>query len=171
MCLAGFLGSMVTCAVRHARRRLRTVALQLGVWTCLHASKPIRFNGLFRQPAAVSLLRHRVAPCGSSGILTASAIAFAVRLRLRTRLTPGRLALPGKPWSCGGRGSRPPSRYLYLHLLFHALQDQSPSPFKAHGILPYRYFSKNAIPRLRCLPYTRLLSTHGPSTSELLRTL
>ena len=28
-----------------------------------------------------------------------------------------------------------------------------------------------AIPRLRYLPYTRLLSTQGPSTSELLRTL
>ena len=28
-----------------------------------------------------------------------------------------------------------------------------------------------AIPRLRHLPYTRLLSTHGLSTSELLRTL
>ena len=27
------------------------------------------------------------------------------------------------------------------------------------------------IPRLRCLPYTRLLSMHVPSTSELLRTL
>ena len=27
------------------------------------------------------------------------------------------------------------------------------------------------IPRLRCLPYTRLLSMPGPSTSELLRTL
>ena len=30
---------------------------------------------------------------------------------------------------------------------------------------------KTAIPRLRYLPYTRLLSTRGPSTSELLRTL
>ena len=29
----------------------------------------------------------------------------------------------------------------------------------------------NAIPRLRHLPYTRLLSMPGPSTSELLRTL
>ena len=29
----------------------------------------------------------------------------------------------------------------------------------------------NAIPRLRYLPYTRLLSTPGLSTSELLRTL
>ena len=30
---------------------------------------------------------------------------------------------------------------------------------------------KIAIPRLLYLPYTRLLSTHGLSTSELLRTL
>ena len=30
---------------------------------------------------------------------------------------------------------------------------------------------KTAIPRLRYLPYTRLLSMPGPSTSELLRTL
>ena len=35
--------------------------------------------------------------------------------------------------------------------------------------LPILFF--NAIPRLRYLPYTRLLSTHGLSTSELLRTL
>ena len=33
--------------------------------------------------------RLHVAPCGSDGILTVSAIAIAVRLRLRTRLTPG----------------------------------------------------------------------------------
>ena len=32
-------------------------------------------------------------------------------------------------------------------------------------------FIYNTIPRLRCLPYTRLLSMPGPSTSELLRTL
>ncbi len=43
----------------------------------------------FRRPAVVSLLRLHVAPCGSDGILTVSAIAIAVRLRLRTRLTPG----------------------------------------------------------------------------------
>ena len=40
-------------------------------------------------PAAVSLLRHHVAPCGSHGMLTVSAIGLALRLILRTRLTPG----------------------------------------------------------------------------------
>ena len=63
--------------------------VQLGWWICLPSSTPTPFNGDFRRPAVVSLLRLHVAPCGSDGILTVSAIAIAVRLRLRTRLTPG----------------------------------------------------------------------------------
>ena len=63
--------------------------VQLGRWICLPSSTPTLFNGDFRRPAVVSLLRLHVAPCGSDGILTVSAIAIAVRLRLRTRLTPG----------------------------------------------------------------------------------
>ena len=35
-----------------------------------------------------------------------------------------------------------PCRYLFLHLLYHALQDDLRAPFDAHGMLPYRYFSK-----------------------------
>ncbi len=58
-------------------------------WICLRPSTPTPVNGGFRRPAAVSLLRHHVAPMPSHGILTVSAIALAVRLRLRTRLTPG----------------------------------------------------------------------------------
>ena len=87
--LADFLGSMVTGAVGFPRRGLHTVRFQLRMWICLHPSKPTPFNGVFRNPAAVSLLRPRVAPSGSNGMLTVSAIALAVRLRLRTRLTPG----------------------------------------------------------------------------------
>ena len=87
--LAVFLGSMVTCAIGFPRRGCRTVAFQLGHRICLASSTPTRFNGLFRQPAAVSLLRHHVAPEGSHGILTVSAIGFGLRLSLRTRLTPG----------------------------------------------------------------------------------
>ena len=56
---------------------------------CLPSSTPTPFNGDFRRPAEVSLLRHHIARTGSDGILTVSAIAFAIRLRLRTRLTPG----------------------------------------------------------------------------------
>ena len=56
---------------------------------CLGMSTPTPFNGLFRQSAAVSLLRLHIAPEGSHGMLTVSAIAFAIRLGLRARLTPG----------------------------------------------------------------------------------
>ena len=63
--------------------------VRLGMWICLHSSIPTPFNGLFRKSAEVSLLRLHIAPHGSNGMLTVSAIALAVRLRLRTRLTPG----------------------------------------------------------------------------------
>ena len=87
--LAVFLGSMLTCTIARPRRDRHTFRFQLSAWICLRTSKPTPFNLLFRQQAAVSLLRHHVAPHGSHGILTVSAIALAVRLRLRTRLTPG----------------------------------------------------------------------------------
>ena len=87
--LAVFLGSMVTCSVRRPRRDFRTIGFQLGRWICLPPSTPTAFNAHFRQRAAVSLLRHHVAPHGSHGILTVSAIGLAVRLILRTRLTQG----------------------------------------------------------------------------------
>ena len=87
--LAVFLGSMITCTIADFRRRQHTIGHRLGRWICLPSSAPTPFNGEFRIPAAVSLLRHHVAPHGSHGILTVSAIALAVRLMLRTRLTPG----------------------------------------------------------------------------------
>ena len=80
---------MVTGAVSTSRGKRRTFGLQLGARTSLRTSAPLPFNGEFRIPAAVSLLRHRVAPAGSNGMLTVSAIGLAVRLILRTRLTPG----------------------------------------------------------------------------------
>ena len=80
---------MVTRAVGAARRRCHTIGDQLGRRICLPSSTPNPFNVLFRQHAAVSLLRLHVAPYGSNGILTVSAIALAIRLKLRSRLTPG----------------------------------------------------------------------------------
>ena len=72
----------------------------------------------------------------SSGILTASSIGFAIRLILRTRLTLNRLTLFRKPWSFGGGASHPPYRYLYLHLLFHTLQNTSRYAFDAEWNAP-----------------------------------
>ena len=77
----------------------------------------------------MSLLRRRVTHQDSNGILTVSSIALAIRLMLRTRLTLIRLALCRIPWCFGGVASHLPSRYLYLHLRFHALQRGSRPAF------------------------------------------
>ena len=135
---------------------------------CLPQSTSTLFNVLFRQHAGVSLLRLRIAHKGSKGILTLSAIGLAFRLILRSRLTLIRLALIRKPQSFGEEVSRFLYRYLYLHLLFHALQPGSSPTFDAHGMLPYHHLRD---PLLRQMPYARLLSMPDSSTSELLRTL
>ena len=103
---------------------------------CLQESTSTPFNGLVRQSAALSLLRLHVTLKGSTGILTGSAIGLAVRLSLRTRLTLIRLALIRKPESCGEGVSHPLYRYLYLHLLFHTLQQGSRPTFDAEWNAP-----------------------------------
>ena len=129
---------------------------------------PTSFNLRFRRQAGVSLLRLHIAPISSNGIFTVSSIGYAVRLRLRARLTLIRLALIRNPWSFGEGVSRPLYRYLYLHLLFRSLQRTSRCTFAANGMLPYHVLRH---PWLRYRAYTRLLSMRGGSTSELLRTL
>ena len=59
------------------------------LWICLQQSTPTLVNAHFRRRAAVSLLRLHVSLIESHGILTVSTIVLAVRLKLRTRLTPG----------------------------------------------------------------------------------
>ena len=105
-------------------------------WICLPQSASTPFNQLFRQLAALSRLRLHVTLKGSTGILTGSAIGLAVRLSLRTRLTLIRLALIRKPESCGEGVSHPLYRYLYLHLLFHTLQQGSRPTFDAEWNAP-----------------------------------
>ena len=123
--LAVFLGSVITPAIA-SRERSAYCQVRLSRRTSLPRSTPTPFNRLFRQPAGLPLLRPRVTPWGSDGIFTVSSIGVAVRLSLRSRLTLIRLALIRRPWSFGGGGSRPPYRYSYLHLPFHALQSPSP---------------------------------------------
>ena len=135
---------------------------------CLPGSTPTPFNRLFRQPAGLSLLRPRFAQTTSNGILTVSSIGFAVRLRLRARLTLIRLTLIRKPLSFGEEVSHLLYRYLYLQLLFQKLQQGSSLIFRAAGMLPYHLLLD---PLLRYTVYARLLSTPNSSTSELLRTL
>ena len=99
---------------------------------------PTLFNGRFRRPAGVSLLRLPVAAESSAGMLTGSSIGSSLRMPLRSRLTLIRLALIRNPWSYGEEVSRLLYRYLYLHLLFRLLHNGSNLCFAAAGMLPYQ---------------------------------
>ena len=161
ICLADFLGSMITPILPLASDR----------HTVRFGSRPGFAWGDQRLHPSTGysvLLRPRVTPRGSNGILTVSSIGVAVRLSLRSRLTLIRLALIRKPQSSGEGVSRPLYRYLYLHLLFQTLQPGS-SPNLRRGLECSP--TDLSIPRLRQLAYARLLSMPDPSTSELLRTL
>ena len=63
-------------------------------------------------------------------------IAYAFRPRLRYRLTLGGVTWPRNPWIFGGRGSRPPYRYLCHHQLLWDLQRS----------LQYAFISKHNAP-------------------------
>ena len=133
--IAVFLGSMLTFIIllcMHARY----YQVRLSWWICLPESTSTLFNRLFRQPAEVALLRPHFSLISSNGILNGSSIGLAVRLILRPRLTLIRLTLIRNPWSFGGRVSRPPYRYLYLHLRFLTLQRSSPTTFDADRNAP-----------------------------------
>ena len=110
---------------------------------------PTLFNGLFRQSAAVSLLRPRFTPGDSNGIFTVSSIGSASRLPLRSRLTLIRLALIRNPWPSGVGVSRPHYRYLCLHLLFRDLQKASRLSFDGYRNAPLPFLPYDKSPRLR----------------------
>ena len=121
---------MVTTAVRSpGGSRYCPVSASVVYFTATDI--PTRFNALFRQCAGVSLLRLRIAGHKGQRNLYRLSIGGASRLALRSRLTLIRLALIRNPWSSGGRVSRPPCRYLFLHLLFRFLQHGSRHTF--HG--------------------------------------
>ena len=103
------------------------------------------------------------------GNINPLSIEYPLRVLLRPRLTLIRLALIRKPYPFGGRVSRPPYRYLCLHLLFQKLHHSLRYNFAAAGMLPYRNI--NITHSFGVQFYARLLSMPDRSTSELLRTL
>src|SRR5690606_41939830 len=76
--------------------------------------------------------------CEKSGNVDPLSIGIPLPVTLRPRLTLIRLALIRTPWSVGGRVSRPPYRYLCLHLLFQKVQHALRHTFAPAGMLPYR---------------------------------
>ena len=98
-------------------------------------------------------------------------IAFPLRVRLSSRLTPGRLASPGNPWVFGVSVC---TLIVVTHAyIFFSGRSSKPrgSPSAPTGMLPY-----HAKSYLRVLGFgygldARSSSTRLRSTSELLRTL
>ena len=135
ICLADFLGSLITTAIRlpggarYCPVSASSVDLPAG-------DLPTRFNVQFRLHAGVSLLRLHVTPERGNGIFTVCPSGRALRLPLRSRLTLIRLALIRNPWSFGEEVSRFLYRYLYLHLLFRNLQPGSRPTFCGYRNAP-----------------------------------
>ena len=101
-------------------------------------------------------------------------IAYALRPRLRSRLTPGGLTWPGKPWVFGDKVSHFVYRYSLWHNLSSALQrilsirlhspDDAPLPRASERI---QCTSEASVPGLSPVKFSA--RTH--LTSELLRFL
>ena len=120
-------------------------------------------------PPAHSRL-HRSNSLRKYGNVDPSSIGYALRPRLRNRLTLGGRTCPRKPWNSGGRDFHPAFRYSCPHSRPHALHRTSRSGFGAHGALLY-HSAKTAGPRLRHPVYSRSFSAQDLSTSQLLRTV
>ena len=79
---------------------------------------PTSLDRDFQHPAGPTLLRHPIvslSPLRWYRNIDLFSIAYAVRPRLRVRLTLSGLTFLRKPWVFGGRVSRPSSRYSFRH--------------------------------------------------------
>ena len=98
------------------------------------ACATVTFN---RRPVSLHMSQLNLTTAGA-GILNQLSIVYALRPRLRSRLTLGGRTFPRKPWVYGESEFNRLYRYSCLHPRFRQLQFQSPSTFTAAGTLPYQ---------------------------------
>lgn len=132
-----------TCVgLRYGRPR-KHAALFLGAWLEQSGSArgltvPLR-DWHIQSPAAFAHTRpNDIILSRCRNIKPALSIAYALRPRLRTRLTLGGRTLPRKPWVYGGRGSHPSYRYSCLHSHLWQLHLGFPHGFDVATTLPYQ---------------------------------
>jgi hypothetical protein len=80
-----------------------------------------------------------------AGILNLLSIVYALRPRLRSRLTLGGRTFPRKPWVYGGQEFDLSYRYSCLHPHFLTLDVRLPLRFNALRTLPYQSNGTNPI--------------------------
>ena len=108
-----------------------------------------------------------------AGILNLLSIVYALRPRLRSRLTLGGRTFPRKPWVYGGQEFNLSYRYSCLHPHFLTLHARLPLRFNAfkNAPLPIQWNEFHCIPELRYAVYRQSLSARDRSMSQLLRTV
>ena len=94
----------------------------------------VTFN---RRPISTETLLPNLTTAGA-GILNLLSIVYALRPRLRSRLTLGGRTFPRKPWIYGGQEFNLSYRYSCLHPHFLTLHAQLPLRFDALRTLPYQ---------------------------------
>ena len=152
MAVSGFSRRRDYPRYRRAPGGLAYCQVRIGACASPRPSAPTPFNRQFRLPAAVSLPRPRIPRTDRLRNIDRISIGCAQRLRLRIRLTPGRLTSPGNPWSYGGGASNPPYRYLCLHLRFHRLHPRLTPGIQRRWNAPLPDVAQTTPPRLRRAP-------------------
>ena len=89
-------------------------------------------------PGPPTFLRPSIARTHKYGNINPFPIDYGFRPRLRDRLTPGRLPLPGKPWVYGEQVSHLFYRYSCQHNHLYAVHARLRERFNPHATLPYR---------------------------------
>ena len=107
-------------------------------WICL-GEPPTSLDRDFHHPADLLFLRHPIvslSPPKWYRNINLFSIAYAVRPRLRIRLTLSGLTFLRKPWVFGERVSHPFSRYSCPHKHFQDLHPSFPSGFAGYWNAP-----------------------------------
>ena len=101
----------------------------------------VTFN---RRPVSTHVSQLNLTTAGA-GILNLLSIVYALRPRLRSRLTLGGRTFPRKPWVYGGQEFNLAYRYSCLHSHFLKLHARLPLRFDALRTLPYQSNGTNSI--------------------------
>ena len=107
-------------------------------------------DAIHQRPRPITRAPRRSSPRRGLGTVDPISVAYALRPRLRPRLTPGGRTCPGKPWDSGGRDSHPPFRYSCPHNRWQAVHGRSRARFApaCHAPLPALYVSASSARRL-----------------------
>lgn len=95
-----------------------------------------------RRPVSIDMSQPNLTTAGA-GILSLLSIVYALRPRLRSRLTLGGRTFPRKPWVYGGQEFNLSYRYSCLHPHFRTLHRRFPFGFDAFRTLPYQSILTN----------------------------